>query len=45
VDGKEWTRHNDVKIAEQVRSQTVADFAEELERNTDRLLAAMSPTQ
>jgi hypothetical protein len=40
VDGKEWSRHDDVKIAEQVRSQIVADFAEELERNADRLLAA-----
>jgi len=25
VDGKEWSRHDDVKIAEQVRHQIVAD--------------------
>jgi hypothetical protein len=33
VDGKEWSRHDDVKIAEQVRDQIVTEFAEQLERN------------
>ena len=35
VDGKEWSRHDDVKIAEQVRNQIVTEFA-------DRLIAELS---
>ena len=42
VDGKQWSRHNDVKIAEQVRHEIVGKFAEQLERKTDDLLAALS---
>lgn len=37
VDGQQWSRHDDVKIAELVRHELAGEFAEKLQRNIDSL--------